>query len=319
MSEVPQTHSSGPAIELKALYRRFGHTNVVHNVSLNVPTGTTCGFIGLNGAGKTTTIRMLVGLLAPSAGDIRLAGCRMPAERDRAKRLIGYVPDRPTVYSWMTGNQAIAFCRAIYGWQWDDALISTVAKSLRLNLDKKVRHLSKGSAAKLSLLLAIGHNPQVLILDEPTSGFDVLARDEFLEGILTVNTAANAEGQPPRTVLFSSQALGDVQRLADSVAILHQGKLLLHQPVDQLLEGTKRIHAVMDEASRQTIAPPGTVHESRLGREWTVTVKDFSADQVEFVRGKNQVSQLDVVDLTLDEVFRDFVGGKADPLELVSA
>jgi ABC-2 type transport system ATP-binding protein len=314
MSQTLQTNS---AIQLSNLTRRFGKTNVVDGVSLNIAGGTTCGFIGLNGAGKTTTIRMLVGLLAPSSGTIQLAGCAMPSERDRAKRLIGYVPDRPTVYSWMTGNAAIAFCRSIYGSQWDDALVNTVAKSLRLDLNTKVKHLSKGSAAKLSLLLAIGHNPRVLILDEPTSGFDVLARDEFLQGILTVNTAAQAGGTGPRTVLFSSHSLGDVQRLADTVAILHQGKLVLHQPIDQLLGQTKRIRAVMDETSQPTVAPPGTVRESRLGREWTVTVKDFSADQVDFIRGKNQVSQLDVQDLTLDEVFRDYVGEKAKAVELV--
>ncbi len=182
-----------------------------------------------------------------------------------------------------------------------------------------MKHLSKGSAAKLSLLLAIGHDPRVLILDEPTSGFDVLARDEFLEGILTVNTAATAGGKAPRTVLFSSHSLGDVQRLADTVAILHQGKLLLHEPIDRLLEQTKRIHAVLEDGSPSPVAPPGTVRESRLGREWTITVKDFSNEQVEFVRGKNQVSQVDVQDLSLDDVFRDYVGGKSETSQLTGS
>ena len=317
MSTQPQNDSAEADICLTHLSRRFGKTNVVDDVSLSVAPGTTCGFIGLNGAGKTTTIRMLVGLLAPTRGDITLAGCKIPSERDRSRRLIGYVPDRPTVYSWMTGNSAIKFCRDIYGSQWDDKLVASVASSLRLDLTKQVKHLSKGSAAKLSLLLAIGHNPRVLILDEPTSGFDVLARDEFLEGILTVNTAAVADGRSPRTVLFSSHSLGDVQRLADTVAILHQGKLLLHEPVDQLLGQTKRIRAVMEEFPQATIAPPGTVRESRVGREWTVTVKDFSTEQVEFIRGKNRVTQLDVQDLSLDEVFRDYVRGSTDAPELV--
>ena len=303
---APQ-RSADFAIQVSRLTRRFARVNVVDNVSLAVPTGTTCGFIGLNGAGKTTTIRMLVGLLAPTMGVITVAGCEMPSQRDRSRRLMGYVPDRPTVYSWMTGAQAIKFCRSIYGSQWDDALVASVANSLRLDLSRQVKHLSKGSAAKLSLLLAIGHNPHVLILDEPTSGFDVLARDEFLEGILTVNTVAAAEGKPPRTVLFSSHSLGDVQRLADSVAILHQGKLLLHEPIDRLLEQTKRIHAVMDDVPQQTVAPPGTFRESRVGREWTVTVRDFDAEKVEFMRAKNRLMQLDVQDLTLDEVFRDYV------------
>ena len=319
MNAVQEETASDTAIEFAHLSRRFGKVNVVDDVSFSVPTGTTCGFIGLNGAGKTTTIRMLVGLLKPTAGRVSVAGCAMPRERDRAKRLIGYVPDRPTVYPWMTGNDAIEFCGDIYGSQWNDSLVSKVARSLRLERDKKVKHLSKGSAAKLSLLLAIGHDPRVLVLDEPTSGFDVLARDEFLEGILTVNTAAQAAGRPPRTVLFSSHTLSDVQRLADSVAILHEGKLLLHEPLDQLLSQTKRIRAVMDESLQPTIAPPGTVRQSRLGREWTVTVKNFSTDQVEFIRGKNGVTQVDVQDLTLDEVFRDDVRGEADTPEWVKA
>ena len=307
MSSIIEKAAPEPAIQFAHLTRRFGKTIVVDDVTFAVPPGTTCGFIGLNGAGKTTTLRMLVGLLAPTSGQVTVAGCDMPSERDRAKRLIGYVPDRPTVYSWMTGQEAINFCKAIYGSQWDDSIVATIAKSLRLDLTKKVKHLSKGSAAKLSLLLAIGHNPQVLILDEPTSGFDVLARDEFLEGILTVNTTAAAEGRPPRTVLFSSHALGDVQRLADSVAILHRGKLLLNQPLEHLLEHTKRIRAVFDEPPSQTFAPPGVVRQSRNGREWIVTVRDFSLEQVELIRGKNRVRQIEVQDLTLDQLFRDYV------------
>ncbi|MFT3785180.1 MAG: ABC transporter ATP-binding protein [Tepidisphaeraceae bacterium] len=294
-----------PAIELQNVTRRFGRATVVDNVNMAIARGTTCGLIGLNGAGKTTAIRMLMGLLAPTSGLIRVDGRVMPDQRDDAKRSIGYVPDRPTIYPWMTGERAIAFCAAMYGKQWDHALVDGLTKSLRLDLSKPLKHLSKGSAAKLQLLLAVGHNPNVLVLDEPTSGFDVLARDEFLEGILTVNSTGT-EGKP-RTILFSSHALADVQRLVDTVAIIHQGKLLLHEPIDGLLRQTKRIRAVIDVAEPTTIAPPGTVRQSRVGREWTVTVKNFSADQVEFIRGKNRVTQLDVQDLTLDEVFRDYV------------
>jgi ABC-2 type transport system ATP-binding protein len=132
MNTTSQNVSTESDIVLSHLVRRFGKTNVVDDVSLKIPAGTTCGFIGLNGAGKTTTIRMLVGLLAPTAGVISVAGCEMPAERDRSRRLMGYVPDRPTVYSWMTGKQAIAFCKAIYGSQWNDDIVDTIAKSLRL-------------------------------------------------------------------------------------------------------------------------------------------------------------------------------------------
>jgi ABC-2 type transport system ATP-binding protein len=310
-ASTPATHASA-AIELDGVTRRFGRTEVVSDLSLRIEPGTTCGLIGLNGAGKTTALRMLMGLLAPTRGRLSIAGCEMPRQRDLAKRRIGYVPDRPTVYPWMTGRAAIDFCRAIHGPRWNDALVDRLARSLRLDLAKPVKHLSKGSAAKLMLLLAVGHDPEVLVLDEPTSGFDVLARDEFLEGILTVNAADDADeqpnGRPGRTILFSSHALADVQRLVDTVAILHRGRLLLHEPIDHLLASTKRIRAVMESAAdAAAVAPPGTVRQSRIGREWTVTVKDFNPDQLEFVRTRNRVTSVDVEDLTLDDVFRDYV------------
>jgi ABC-2 type transport system ATP-binding protein len=299
------------AIELVNLTRRFGRTIAVDEVTLRIPTGTTCGFIGLNGAGKTTTLRMLVGLLAPTSGVIRLAGCEMPAERQFAKRRFGYVPDRPTVYSWMRVRDAIQFCRSLYGSRWNQPRCDELMRTLRLPSNRRVKHLSKGEGAKLSLLLAIGHDPDVLILDEPTSGFDVLARDEFLEGLLNVTTSERDAGRA-RTVLFSSHGLSDVQRLADSVAILHHGKLLLHRPLETFLETTKRIRSVLEESSA-TIAPPGTVHQRTDGREWTVTVSDFSPDQVEFIRSKNRVQRVDVMNVTLDEAFRDYVRGEQSP------
>src|SRR6476620_2369030 len=107
------------AIELTNLTRRFGRTTAVDRVSLRIPAGTTCGFIGLNGAGKTTTIRMLVGLLAPTSGIATVAGFEMPAQRQAAKPHIGYVPDRPTVYGWMRVRQAIDFCQSLYRPRWN--------------------------------------------------------------------------------------------------------------------------------------------------------------------------------------------------------
>jgi ABC-2 type transport system ATP-binding protein len=293
---------------LEHVTRRFGGKAAVDDLSLRIGRGNVFGFIGLNGAGKTTTIRMLVGLLRPSAGSITVAGHNLPADRQKVKRKIGYVPDRPTVYSWMTVTQAMEFCELLYSPQWNQPRCNELMKILRLDPTRRVKHLSKGSAAKLSLLLAIGHDPDVLILDEPTSGFDPLARDEFLEGVLSLGMAESQSGRR-RTVLFSSHALTDVQRLADSVALMHQGKLLFHRPTDQLLETTKRIRSVLQESKGHPamVTPPGTVHQQIRGREWTVTVENFSPDKVEFIRSKNNVQQTDVIDMTLDDVFRDYV------------
>ena len=196
-------------------------------------------------------------------GRAQAVGGQQRQKRQAAKPHIGYVPDRPTVYGWMRVRQAVDFCQSLYRPRWNILRCEELLRVLRLKPERRVKHLSKGEGAKLSLLLATGHDPAVLILDEPTGGFDVLARDEFLEGVLNVNLMAADRGQP-RTVLFSSHALGDVQRLADSVAILHEGRLVLHRPLAQLLETTKRIRTVLEDTTpaRDAVAPPGTVLQS---------------------------------------------------------
>jgi ABC-2 type transport system ATP-binding protein len=289
-------------IVLQNVTRRFGGRPVVSDFSLRVERGKTLGFLGLNGAGKTTTIRMMVGLLRPHSGEISIAGCAIPGQRDRAKVKFGYVPDRPTVYGWMRVQEAIEFARSFY-LKWDIHRCNELVRMFDLDRSKRARHLSKGQGAKLSLLLALCHNPEVLILDEQTSGFDPLVREEFLEGVLAVTS------ERQQTVFFSSHTLADVQRLADSVAILHEGKLILHSPVDSLLEHTKRVRAVLEDESSARQPPPGTLFQQIRGREWTLTMRDFAPEQVEFIRSRNRVSQIDVLDVSLDDVFKDVIRG----------
>ncbi|RYG79162.1 ABC transporter ATP-binding protein, partial [bacterium] len=210
------------AIDLVGVTRRFGRETAVDDVTLRVPRGSLCGFVGLNGAGKSTTIRIAVGLLRATAGSARLAGCDAVRDHVELCRRVGYVPDRPNVYGWMRVGEAIAFVRKFHAVAWNAARCDDLTRRFRLPLDARVSKLSKGQAAKLQLLLAVCHDPQVLILDEPTSGFDPLVREEFLESVLRV------AGEREQTVLFSSHALADVQRLADRVAILHEGRLIAH-------------------------------------------------------------------------------------------
>jgi ABC-2 type transport system ATP-binding protein len=286
------------AIDLQGVTRRFGRQRAVNDVTLRIPRGATCGFVGLNGAGKSTTIRVAVGLMRPTAGTLRVAGVDPVRDHVELCRRVGYVPDRPTVYGWMRVGEAIAFVRRFHGPAWDAARCDDLVRRLRLPLDARVSKLSKGQAAKLQLLLAVCHGPRVLILDEPTSGFDPVVREEFLQSVLRV------AGDSGQTVLFSSHGLADVQRIADRVAILHEGQLVAHESIDALVGRTKRVRVVSDDF---VPTPPGVgvLRRTRDGRAQTLTIDRFTPDVLPALG-----ASAEVFDVTLDDWFKDFVRGR---------
>jgi ABC-2 type transport system ATP-binding protein len=297
------TTADSPALELADLTKRFGSTTVVDNLSLSVPRGTTLGLIGPNGAGKSTTIRMLMGMLSITSGQARVLGIDPTRDATGIKRRVGYVPESHHIYRWMRVEDVIWFARSFYE-KWNDDLCRNLLELFGLDGRKKIKHLSKGMLAKVSLVVAISHEPEVLILDEPMSGLDPVAREEFLDGVL--RTICDHQ----RTVVFSSHSLSDVQRMADSVAMLYQGKLLLHCPVDDLLASAKRIRAVLNDGCQPQWKPQETVWERVEQREWLLTVNPCSAQLVDKLRSDNPVTNVEVTDLSLEDLFKDYVKGR---------
>ena len=293
----------GPAIELVGLTKRFGRTLAVDNLSLEVVRGSTFGLIGPNGAGKSTTIKMLMGMLSTTAGEARVLGMDVFAQTTRMKQRVGYVPESHYIYRWMRVGEVIGFCRSFYE-SWNDQTCQEILDLFGLDLRKKVRHLSKGMVVKLALLLAVSHDAELLVLDEPMTGLDPIVREEFLDGVL--RTICQRE----QTVLFSTHTLDDVQRLADTVGILHDGRLLVHRNIDDLLSSTKRIRATLANGRRPERVPAGTIWQRVQGREWLVTVGDFTAEKVEQIRAEDGVEHVDVVDLGLEDLFKDFIKGE---------
>ncbi|MGN6726780.1 MAG: ABC transporter ATP-binding protein [Tepidisphaeraceae bacterium] len=291
-------------IDLVGVTRRFGRQAAVDDVTLKVPAGSFMGLIGLNGAGKSTLLRMAVGLLTPHAGSIRLAGCDVRHQPVEMKRRVGYVPDRPNIYGWMRVEEALEFTRSFHT-TWNAPRCLDLLKRFRLPMDKRIRHLSKGQAAKLQLLLAVCHDPQVLILDEPTSGFDPIVREEFFEGILDF---ANDQGQ---TILFSSHALADVQRLADRVALMHEGKILLAGSLDDLLQRTKRVRIVTE--SEAPFAPlTNVIRHQRIGRESLLTLQDPTPHTLAQLRQAAVNEHIEIMDINLDDLFKDSIRSQTE-------
>jgi ABC-2 type transport system ATP-binding protein len=246
---------------------------------------------------------MLMGMLSISAGDARVLGIDVRADPVQIKQRVGYVPEIHNIYRWMRIREVVGFCRSCFP-TWNDDTCREMIDLFGLDPEKKVKHLSKGMLTKLSLLVAVSHEPELLLLDEPLSGLDPIAREEFLDGVL--RTICD-RGQ---TVLISSHMLDDVRRLSDTVAILNEGQLVVQGSVDELLSSTKRICATLRDGRRPSQLPEGVVWQRVEGREWTITVRDFSPEKVRQVESLDGVESARVVDLGLEDLFKDFIRGQ---------
>lgn len=295
--------SQVPAIELVGVTKHYRTAIAVDNMTLTIPTGTVFGLIGPNGAGKSTTIRMLMGMLAPSAGQIRVLGIDVATDAAQIRRRVGYVPERHDIYPWMTVGEVIDFVRAFYR-SWDNDFCAEMFDLFTLDRRKKVKQLSKGMLVKLSLLLAVSHRPELLILDEPTSGLDPIVHEDFLEAVLKAIASRRT------TVLFSSHNLDDIRRLADSVGIMRQGKLVVQRGIDDLLSSTKRVRAVLADGRLPRWVPEGTIWQRVERREWLLTIDSFHPEVIERIRSENDVETVEVIDLALGELFRDYILGE---------
>lgn len=290
------------AVQLQGLTKRYGKTTAVDDLNLVIPRGSTFGLLGPNGAGKSSTIKMLMGMLSIDAGTAVVLGINVADSPSAMKQRVGYVPELHHIYRWMTVRKVIGFVKSFYP-SWNDALCDELLDLFELPIDRKVAQLSKGMVAKLSLLLAMSHEPELLVLDEPMSGLDPLVREEFLDGVLRTICRGDS------TVLFSSHSIDDVQRLADDVGIMYHGRLLVNRPLDDLLGSTKRVRAVLRDGCLPQQLPAGTIWQSVQRREWSLTVAGFSTDVLTQLRAENSVEAVDVADLCLEELFKDYVKG----------
>ena len=285
-----------PIITLKDISKRFGKTQALENINLDIPEGVVFALLGENGAGKSTMIRILTGFLNPDSGESRVLGHSSKSDALEIRRQIGYVSDSPTLYDWMTVGEIGWFTSGFY----DDSFLerfNELATEFDLPTQTKIKNLSKGQQGKVSLALATAHNPKLLILDEPTSGLDPMVRRQFLESMVD-RTATG------RSVLLSSHHINEVERVADWIAILHEGKLKLVTPLQEIRDTMSVVTLTRSDASQTLPKPPGTIlSESQHGRQTRWIVQDSSQDGLQEFKSIAGVSELDVTPATLEEVF----------------
>ena len=218
-----------PVINVSELTRRFGATTALDGVSLSFARGAVYGLVGKNGAGKTTLIKHILGLLRAQSGSVRVFGLDPVADPVGVLSRIGYLSEENDLPGWMRVDELIRYSRAFYP-AWDDAYAEDLRKSFGLDPAAKIRTLSKGQKARAGLLIALAHRPELLVLDEPSSGLDPIVRRDILGAV--IRTIAD-EG---RTVLFSSHLLQEVEQVADHVTMINEGKIVLSATLDAIRE-----------------------------------------------------------------------------------
>lgn len=259
---------SDNVIQTQNLTKVFEREKAVDALNLTVPQGSVFGFLGVNGAGKTTTVRMIMGHLHPTDGEVMLLG-KNPWEHSEAdRRRVAYVSDNMHLPGWMTPEHAIGLNASLYP-QWDGTLARQLLDEFDLHRSKKYQSLSRGEKRRLCLLLAMCQNADVLILDEPASGLDVVARHKFLNLILEQVYDGN------RTVFLSSHLLSDLERIIDRLAILHRGRVHLSGSLDDLKTDVREIH-IPEIVPRESLESHFKVlRYEALKQRTTAIVRDF--------------------------------------------
>jgi len=250
-------------IEIRNLSRRFGSKNALDGVSLNVNRGTVFGLVGENGAGKSTLIKHLLGLWRAQAGEVRVFGLDPVSNPVAVLGRIGYLSEQPDLPEWMRVYEFLRYMQAFYP-KWDVQYAEELREQFGIDRTARLRVLSKGQRAKLGLLAAQAHRPDLLLLDEPSSGLDPIVRRDILAAV--IRTVAD-EG---RTVFFSSHLLEEIERVSDYVAMLHQGKLVLSGPLDSIKAQHRRIKLRFETPQPKAPIIPGALSVNGAGREWTV-------------------------------------------------
>lgn len=312
--------SQDHAIRIDGLVKNFRGVKAVDGLSMDVPRGSIFGLLGENGAGKTTTLQVLLGLLAPDGGRAEVLGLDPSREGLAVRRRTGYVPEVPALYDWMTPAEIGWFAAGFHADAKGDsstyqARYLELIRGFELPPHRKIKTLSKGMRAKVSLSLAIAAGPELLILDEPTSGLDVMVRREFLESMVDVA----AEG---RTVLLSSHQIGEVERVASHVALMHKGRLLLAEPLDQLRSRTFLL-AMTFSGREHPLGPPSHLPmelidcaDAARQAHWLVRARDRGA--CELVRGLAGVESLEIQSPGLEEIYIGYMRGRRGTSETTS-
>ncbi|HZM03379.1 MAG TPA: ABC transporter ATP-binding protein [Candidatus Saccharimonadales bacterium] len=282
------------AIEIRGLVKKFARFQL-GPLDLTVPRGAIYGLIGPNGAGKTTALDLIFGLGENDAGEIRVMGFDHREDEVRVKQRAAYVSQDLNFQVWGKVGKAIRFVRGFYP-EWDDAYCAELMKVFQFSDSDKIATLSFGAKTKLSLLLALARRPEVLILDEPTTGLDAISKQQVFAELL--KAVENGE----RTVLISSHGLSDIERFADHVGMIKNGKLLLEGRTDEVVDRYRMAEFfTRDGAAAHKLEHDGLIILKRNENRWQALL-DQKSDALSWLQSQD-AQQISLTRLTLEDLF----------------
>jgi ABC-2 type transport system ATP-binding protein len=283
------------AVSIAHLSRCFGDRHALHDVSLEVPRGSVFGLVGENGAGKSTLIKHVLGLWRAQAGTVTVFGLDPVADAVGVLARLGYLSEQPDLPGWMRVGEVLRYTQAFYP-AWDATYAERLRDRFGLDPAVRVRALSKGQRARLGLIAAEAHRPDLLVLDEPSSGLDPLVRRDILE---TIIRTVSDEG---RTVIFSSHLLDEVGRVSDHLAMLHRGALRFCAPLDDITSSHRRVALRFAEPRTAPPIVTGALRVDGAGREWTV-IADARRTCAQALAGHLGALLVEDSPASIDEIF----------------
>lgn len=288
-------------VQMRGVCKRFGKTKALDNVDLEICPGRIIGLLGANGAGKSTLLRHIIGLYLPDKGTCSTFGCEAGKLSPRELARIGYVHQEGELLDWMTVGQLIRYVSAYYQ-SWSKQLEEKYVRDFELSTDARVGSLSPGQRQRLAILLAIGFEPQLLILDEPAAALDPLARAQFLDLLLQIIQTES------RTIIISSHILSDVEKVIDHVVIMKEGRILVDCSFDQMRERFSRVRLNALGGELPDKLPFANVVECRRSDgQAALIVRDCPREQL-LQQARDLNCWVELETLSLEDIYKIVVG-----------
>ena len=286
-------------LRVNNLHKSFGRKRVLKDFNMTLKQGQVYGLLGINGEGKTTLIRMIMGIIPGDKGEILYKGNKIKFNGPHYKKEVGYIPEESIFFGWMAIKELMDFNSSFYP-KWNAQKAKALLDRFDLDGKLKIKNLSRGMKLKVGLIVALAAEPELLILDDPTSGMDVPTRHDFLKGIIQEILEQGT------TILFSSHLVHELEGIIDHLGILHSGQLILEENFEWVKNNAKKVHLAFDGSVPEAVNIDGVLTKQTDGNSCEFGIYPWSDDVKKSLEALHP-TKVNIESMTLEEIFIHFV------------